>query len=199
MNSLILKFSKLLLLIFSFAFVFASNPSFALEVEFDPIVEDVLKEREIEKPFENTFYNYQSTVKIPIKISVLEAIKSENDVYEGESVDFEVVENVYYRKKPVIKKGTKVKARIGTVITSGMNGIPASIIFDNFEIEGIEKGKLSDTTEIFGQDRCYIVFPLKWALTFLPPTGSLTNFIMGGHAKLRTSRVLTIYYYPEWL
>ena len=79
-----------------------------------------------------------------------------------------------------------------------MNGIPASIILKNFEIENIPKSKLSNTYELFGQDRSLIVFPLKWALTWLPPTGSLTNFIMGGHVRLKPRKKITIYYFPEW-
>ncbi len=71
-----------------------------------------------------------------------------------------------------------------------MNGIPASIIFDDFKIDGITPGQVTDTLEVFGQDRTYFVFPLKWALTFLPPTGSLTNFIKGGHVRVRTNKIL---------
>ena len=79
-----------------------------------------------------------------------------------------------------------------------MNGIPASIVFKDFDISEIAKGQISDTYEIYGQDRSWLVFPLKWALTILPPSGSLTNFIMGGHAKLKTKKPIIVYYYPEW-
>ena len=65
-------------------------------------------------------------------------------------------------------------------------------------INNIKKGQLSQSFEIFGQDRSLFVFPLKWALTPLPPTGSLTNFIKGGHAKLSENKTITIYFYPEW-
>ena len=80
-----------------------------------------------------------------------------------------------------------------------MNGIPASIVFEDFKIDNVENGKLQNTLEVFGQDRSLIVFPIKWALTILPPTGSLTNFIMGGHARIRQGKTFTIYYHPEWL
>ena len=80
-----------------------------------------------------------------------------------------------------------------------MNGIPASIIVGNFEVENIPKGQISDSFEIRGQDRSLWVYPLKWALTILPPTGSLTNFIKGGHAKLKENKTIQIYYYPEWI
>ena len=79
-----------------------------------------------------------------------------------------------------------------------MNGIPASIIFNIFDIEGINKNSLSDSYEASGQKRSLLVFPLKWALTPIPPTGSLTNFIKGGHARLKIKKPIVIYYYPEW-
>lgn len=182
-------------------FLICINAGFCEELLQDNLVE-ILKERNIEKPYVHLNYNYQSPIKIPVKISITEKIKSELDMYEGQTVRFEVQEDVIYKRKTKLKEGDIIKARVGTIIKSGMNGIPASIIFDNFEIENsknITKGQMQDTFEVFGQDRSYIVFPLKWALTILPPTGSLTNFIMGGHVKLKPSKTLKIYYHPEWL
>lgn len=143
-------------------------------------------------------YNFQSTTKIPIKLKIIEPIKSEKYIYEGQIVEFKVARDCIYNNKLLFEKGIKVQAKISTIITSGMNGIPASIIFSDFEINDIPKNKLSNSLEVFGQDRSLWVFPLKWALTFLPPTGSLTNFIKGGHAKLNSEKIITIYYYPEW-
>ena len=154
------------------------------EIIRDEIVETILKERDIQKPGVHTVYDYKSTVKIPVKISIKEKIKSEN---------------VFYKRKLKIRKGQIVKAKVGLIISSGMNGIPASIVFEDFKIDNVENGKLQNTLEVFGQDRSLIVFPIKWALTILPPTGSLTNFIMGGHARIRQGKTFTIYYHPEWL
>ncbi len=177
----------------------AISPAFSIQVPYDELVETTLSNKVIEKPYEHINYNYKSIVKIPVKISITEKIKSEADIYEGQPVSFMVQERVSYKGRTKFKKGDIINARIGTIITSGMNGIPASIIFENFEKAGVEPGQISNNVEVFGQDRSYFVFPLKWSLTFLPPTGSLTNFIKGGHAKLSPNKVLTIYYYPEWL
>lgn len=143
-------------------------------------------------------YNYESTIKIPVKLKVLENIKSESDLYEGQYIDFKVVKDVIYNGKIVFRRGEIISSKVGVLITPGMNGIPGSITFRDFDISDIAKGQIEDSYEIFGQDRSLLVFPLKWALTILPPTGSLTNFIMGGHAKLKTKKPITIYYYPEW-
>lgn len=169
------------------------------EIIRDEIVETILKKRNIQKPDVHMVYDYKSTVKLPVKIAIKEKIKSENDVYIGQNIEFEVENDVFYKRKLKIKKGQIVKAKVGLTISNGMNGIPASIIFENFKTENVKNGQIQDTLEVFGQDRSLIVFPLKWALTILPPTGSLTNFILGGHAKIRQGRTFTIYYYPEWL
>lgn len=165
----------------------------------DDIVENILKQRNIQKPYIHTVYNYKSTKKTPLRISLKERIKSEADLYEGQIVEFQAESAVYNKKDLKIKKGDTIKARVATIITSGMNGIPASIIFEFIEVSNVKRGQMTDTLEVFGQDRSLIVFPLKWALTILPPTGSLTNFIMGGHVKIKEGKIFTIYYHPEWL
>lgn len=149
-------------------------------------------------PYTHTKYNYQDTTKIPVRIVISKKIKSEKELYEGQIVEFKLIRHIIHNNKIIAKRGSTVTARVKIIITSGMNGIPASIIFDDFKIPNIEPHQLSDMYEVFGQDRSLIVFPLKWALTILPPTGSLTNFIKGGHAKLKPSKVITLYYHPNW-
>ena len=72
------------------------------------------------------------------------------------------------------------------------------IIFDDFQVPNIKPNQITGMYEVYGQDRSLIVFPLKWALTIFPPTGSLTNFIKGGHAKVKTNKTITLYYHPKW-
>ena len=143
-------------------------------------------------------YNFEGTEKVPIKLTIDKEILSEKDVYEGQIVNFKAVNSVKYNNVFIIRRGDIVPARVKVVISSGMNGIPASIIFDNFKIQGISSSQLDESFEVFGQDRSLWVFPLKWALTPLPPTGSLTNFIKGGHVKVKRGKILTIYYHPHW-
>lgn len=95
-------------------------------------------------------------------------------------------------------RGTEALARVETVATQGMNGIPAMIILDRFEIPGLDSAKMKSSYIKKGLNLTYIVLPVKWALTILPPTGSLTNFIVGGPAKVSPKKDVTIYYYPEW-
>lgn len=179
--------------VYIIAILFSICQAYALE---DVFADTYINKESVEKPFVHTEYDYSSLRKIPIRLSICEYIK-DSTVYEGQVVDFKIENNVLCGGKIILKRNTIVPARVETIITSGMNGIPASIILGNFEIPNIQKGQLDDTYEVKGQDRSLLVFPLKWALTILPPTGSLTNFIKGGQARLRPSKIIKIYYYPE--
>lgn len=169
----------------------------ALCYENDFIVDEFLANKKIEKPVLNNNYNYQSTRYIPLKISIIESIKSEQDIYEGQIVQFKIVEDVFDGRKIIIKKGTICTARVETIIKNGMNGIPESIILGNFKISEIDSNKLQKEYEKFGIDLSLVVYPIKWLLTPFPPTGTLTNFIKGGHAKITQNQIITINYYPN--
>lgn len=188
--------------LFSIVFVLIfilSNTGFAYALMNDNFVDTTLKLKTLEKPQPHLEYNYLDTTQIPVKLSIIRDILSEGDVYEGQTIQFRVKSNVIYKGQVVIKKDTIVPAKVETIIVSGMNGIPASVIVGSFQFENIPSGQITNTYEFFGQDRSLWVFPLKWALTPLPPTGSLTNFIKGGHAKLDRDDTVTIYYYPNWI
>lgn len=187
-------FSICFIILFTF-----SNAGFASALMNDNFVDATLKTQMLEKPQPHLKYNYLDTTQIPVKLSITRDILSEGDVYEGQTIQFKVKSNVIYKGQVVIKKDTIVPAKVETIIVSGMNGIPASVIVGSFQFENIPNGQITNTYEFFGQDRSLWVFPLKWALTPLPPTGSLTNFIKGGHAKLDRDDTITIYYYPNWI
>lgn len=144
-------------------------------------------------------YDYSSTESVPVKISILEKISTKNMPIEGQTVKFKVFDNVFYKNRIAIKKGEIITAKIETTITSGMNGFPAEIIIDDFEIPGIDNSRIVGTINKKGQNRCLWVYPLKWSLTMIPFAGSLTNLIKGGHVAVTPEDIITIYYYPEWL
>lgn len=186
MNKILLIFC-----IFSFACSYANLVQ-------DDFVNEYFKNSEVKMPKAHLDYDYSSTKSLKIKLNAVNKIKSEKDVYEGQTVEFRVLGNVYNGKQLIIRQGAKAVAKVKYVTSPGMNGIPASIVFGDFKIDGISDNNLIQDYEIFGQDRSLLVFPLKWALTVLPPTGSLTNFIRGGHAKLKTTKDIVLTYYPDW-
>lgn len=143
-------------------------------------------------------YDYTDTTAIPVMFAVTKEVSSEKGLQEGQLLDFRVIRDVYYNEELILKKGDIVKGRIDTIVTSGMNGFPAEIMIDDFYLPGIKQSQLMGGYVKKGQNRCFWVYPLKWSLTLIPFVGSLTNFIKGGHVKLRPTDIITIYYYPNW-
>ena len=164
--------NKLFLLIC--AFIFTSIPAFCLP------------------------YDYTSTKNIPIKLSITEEISTKMPITEGQIITFIVQNDAAYEGRTVVKKNELVTGRIETITTSGMNGFPAELTIDNFKIPNINKTQLISTYTKKGQNRCLWVYPLKWSLTWIPFVGSVTNLIKGGHARIKPSDTIVIYYYPEW-
>ncbi len=183
--------NKFFLMLFLFLFTL---PVFCIEQ--DEFVNSTLNSN-ITKPKANLNYNYQPTTKIPIRLKPLVKFSSEKDLYEGQTLKLKVARNVVYKTGVIVKKDTIVTCKVETIIDNGMNGIPASVILGNFKIPNLDNTKIDKSYEKYGLDLSLLVFPLKWALTFLPPTGSLTNFIKGGHVKLDKNSTFTIYYYPN--
>lgn len=143
-------------------------------------------------------YDYSSVDCVPIKLSITSEVSTKDDILEGQKLEYRVLNDVYYKDKLILKKGDIVPATLETIVTSGMNGFPAEIVVDDFQIPGVKNSQLLSVYIKKGQNRCFWVYPLKWALTIIPFVGSLTNLIMGGHAKLKTRDVVTLYYFPDW-
>ena len=143
-------------------------------------------------------YDYSSTKRLPIKMKITKVVSTKEQIYEGQVLTFRVIEDVYYKNKSIVSKNQLINARIEMIISSGMNGFPSEIIVDDFDVPNIKDSQLISTYVKTGQNRSLIVYPIKWALTWLPGVGSLTNLIKGGHAKIRKNDIITIYYYPEW-
>ena len=175
--------NKVFSLLFSM-FLFSSLSTFAFER--DTFIEEILSSKQIEKPVQNLKYDYTDVDKIPIKLQIQTPITTKNDsIVEGQLIDFVVREDVKYNHRVVIPKGTKATAVIQTYQSRGMNGIPAIIVLDDFEIPNLDKSKLKDDYIKRGQDRSYIVFPIKWALTLIPFAGYSTNLILCVHVHLK--------------
>ncbi len=187
--------NKFIAIILSLIIFIMHIPCFAQETiseTSDKAIEETVSQKTLP-------YDYSSTYYVPIKLAIVTPITTKGEkIYEGQTIQFKVKETAYSFEKPILFKGTLVNAKIETIISSGMNGFPAEIIIGNFEIPNIKSSQLQDTYIKKGQNRCYIVYPIKWALTIIPFVGTLTNFIMGGHAKIKTKDEIVIYYYPEW-
>lgn len=193
MNRLSLK------IFFLFLITFFSIQSSYSEILHDEFVENYLSDKEIAPVTTNLDYDYTEFDRIPIKLQTLEKISlKNNNLYENKKIKLKVKQNVKYNNKVILKQGTIATAEIQTYMTRGMNGIPGSIILDNFEIPGIDKSKLKSTYIKKGLSLTIFVLPLKWALTPIPGVGSLTNFIIGCNANINDKDTIIVYYYPNW-
>jgi len=146
----------------------------------------------------NLLYDYSDVYSIPIKMNILEEISTKEGLIEGEKVKLRVKNDVYFKNKLIVKRNTIVTAQIETYITKGMNGFPAEIILDNFQIPEIKDSQLLSTYTKKGKNFALLVYPIKWALTPIPFVGSVTNLITGTNATIRTTDEIVIRYFPNW-
>ena len=143
-------------------------------------------------------YNFESTKRIPINLSITKEISTKENLKYGQELEFVVQNDVIYNGKTILNSSDKVNAKIGSIVTSVMNGFPAEITIDDFDFSTIKDSQLLSSYTKYGMNRSVWVYPLKWALTPIPFVGSLTNLIKGGHARIKPTEVITVYYYPEW-
>ena len=146
----------------------------------------------------NLEYNYESTYSVPIKLIVLDEVSTKDGIIEGDKIRLKVANDIFYKRQLFLKRGTIATAQIETYLTKGMNGFPAEIMLDEFEIEGIKTSQLLCNYNKKGISLAYLVYPIKWVLTPFPPTGSLTNLIKGFNATIKKGDVITVQYFPNW-
>ena len=180
-------------------FILIFLPLQACTLTNDFLTDKFLSGRIFEKPETNTDYDFTDIERIPIKLQVTQDISTRDEMLqEGQTVNLKSRSNVYYNEKIIVKRNEPVSAKIELIVDSGMNGIPYYIYLNDFKFQNLPSSKIHANYQKSGWNRTYWVLPLKWALTPLPPTGSLTNFIKGGHAKISTNDIITVYYYPNW-
>lgn len=184
---------KFLLICF---FLTAFQTAQATETDF---MLQYIDESSVSSPAVHIDYDYQNTDTVLIDLRIKEKISTrDKTLYEGMPVVFEVYKTAFCKNKPVAKKGDIIKGKVKYVIPSGLNGMPYCLIVGDFNFPNLDSNKISYEYKKEGFNRTYFVLPLKWALTFLPPTGSLTNFIKGGHAKITPKTKITLTYHPNW-
>lgn len=179
--------------------VIASFYSNAYAEVRDVFAEEYFADKVSEKPETNLDYNYESLEKVPIRLKIDKKIQTGkySDIYEGQKVNLKVLKSVKYNGETLVKAGTIATATIETYSLRGMNGVPASIVLNNFEIPGIDKNMTGGAFVKKGASLTLLVLPIKWALTPIPFVGSTTNLIFGGNAVLSPDNTFEIYYYPE--
>lgn len=176
----------------------AVNTAYSETLLKDSFVDETLSEYAgKDLPPSNPMCNFESIDRVPITMTPLETVTSKAGV-DGTTISLKIKNNIFYRGRLLVARGTVATAKVETVATQGMNGIPAMIIVDRFEIPGLDSTKMKSYYVKKGLNLTYLVLPIKWVLTPFPPTGSLANFIIGGPTRLTPKNDVTIYYYPDW-
>ena len=127
-------------------------------------------------------------VKIPIKI--LANISTKNNLEEGDEILFETVAPVTI-KNINYPKGSTVKGRIETVSMNYSLGVPADLVLGNFVLD---KTPLKGEIKKIGANRSLWVKPCSIGFLLFFGLGVVFLPIRGGHAKVHTSEVYTMYY-----
>ena len=173
------------------------NSVFANSTDF--LVEEFLHDKNFENPYSQKEYDFTNITNIAIPLQICERVSSKDEnTYENKEIQLKVRNDVYLKGKKILAKDDIINAKVGYIIPNGMNGIPATIYLTDFESSALDKDKILSDYHKAGKSKIYWVLPLKWLLTPLPPTGSLTNFIKGGQVTIKESDKIIIYYYPDW-
>ncbi len=143
-------------------------------------------------------YDYSSIRREKIILTPTEKYTTPHNVYDGMPVNLVVKRNARIGRD-LLKKGTPAKGIVELYTTNGMTGIQATMTIGQIEIQGLDSKKLGYYFVKEGQNRSTWILPLKWALTFIPFVGSLTNFIKGGQAVLKPGDEIPVYYYYDWI
>lgn len=150
----------------------------------------------IEDEFVNTTLNKNLKIKtqkeavsnneIPIQIRIKENFTTKSKPEDGDIIEFETVEQ--FKSFPA---GTTVKGRIECVTMNYSMGVPADLIISNFKI---------GNTQLFGEIHAEGAHRIMWLRpaiivgTIFFGAGLALIPIRGGHAKIKTNKIYTVYY-----
>lgn len=135
-----------------------------------------------------TIFDINSAIEVPIKPQKLYSTRQKAE--EGDYIDFETTKDVKIKGK-LYSKGTTVKARVENISQNKSMGIPSDLVVGNFSINGTPlAGEISKT----GANRSLWVYPCVYFFMPFFCAGLLFIPIRGGHAKIRTSEIFTLYF-----
>lgn len=191
MNKIFFVISLSILILTMFNCAFAESEDF--------LIEKYLQDKTFKNPYKEVKYDFTNTEKLPIELTVTDDISTNDEsIYEGRRINLVVKNDVFYNDEIIIKKDTKANARIGYIVTNGLNGVPDAIYLTDFNIPEIDSYKLVANYHKCGNRKFYLVYPLNLVLSEIPFLNFITCLIRGGQAKITSKDVITIYYYPNW-
>ncbi len=130
-------------------------------------------------------------VELPVKISPCKLIKTANNqLNEGDYIEFYVVEDVNYKGKVIINKNDKIYGVLTSREENNFLAQEAHIYIDNFHNKSKPEYKIKFSGNIYKSGTRHDIIP-----TFLTPiTEILMFFIRGGEVKIRPNKDQFIIY-----
>ena len=181
-----------------FVFCLGISCSYSEEIITDTFLEEQLSKVEVKKPEVAKTFDFANQEKVEIPLRIKEKITTSilDKTYEGEKIELEVAEDVFHNEKLIVQKGTHATGKVEIVVTRGFAGLPAEIFISDIKIDTLDSSRINGFISKRGFSTTALILPIKWALTPLPPLGSLTNIFVGGNATLSPRKVINVYYYP---
>lgn len=147
-------------------------------------------------PAVNLKPDYTNINFLPLRLKFMEEISTKDKTHtEGQTIKFEVVQDVYDGKKKILSRGAVGYARIETISPRGFMGVPADIIISHFEVGGLEPLRFQNDVVKYGFNLMALAAALKYSIgTFIPGTGYLFMLIKGGNANIKPDDVFEVKY-----
>ena len=143
----------------------------------------------INKPVSKKLVVIDTNSMLAIPVRIKKHFSTKNKIQEGEYIEFETIKDVTINNK-FYPAGTTVKARIETISGNKMKGVPSDLAVGNFSIDEIPLG---GEISKMGANRSIWLRPVYMGLSVVYGIGIPFMFIRGGHAKIKTSEIYTLY------
>jgi hypothetical protein len=132
--------------------------------------------------------------QIPIQLKIIKNLSTKNAMMEGDSLLFKTIKDVMINGIN-LPKGTKIVGRVETISETDKMGVPANLVIGNFYIKNHPEINLYGNISKTGANRAIWVYPLYQAGNLiLYVAGFVFVPIHGGHAKLSTNEIYTVFY-----
>ena len=168
-----------------------------LGVRKDNVIDEValkLDKKKIKPAKVKTKYNY-AIAPIPVQLRVTKNLTTRHDeVKEGDLILFKTIKTITLGKYQ-LPKDSEVIGRVETVSPNDLLGTPADLVVDNFVVKNNEKINFYGRVKKRGANRSWWLYPLYQAgnIAFWA-AGYPLVLVRGGHAKLSTKEIYTVYY-----
>ncbi|MBR1616941.1 hypothetical protein IJ670_02205 [bacterium] len=178
--------------------LYFSNPKEIKTYEYKPI-EDEFIEISLDKNLTIKRRKYRPIREdkdfTPITVKITQPFSTKSKALEGSKLQFVLERDVEINSK-TYKKGSVVEARIEVISPNRAFGIPANLTVGNFKINETELiGEISKT----GANRTLWLYPSIYVGSWFFGAGLLLMPVRGGHAKIKTNELFTLFVPPEEL